>query len=495
MTLSATILEAQEFARRLTLKADGVVLAYDEVLGGFSWASATPATPVTTGTAAQRAAVSGSAGQLFHETDTSVLLQWTAVAAAWKAVAAPGAWTSASRPPVGTTDAAYEGLEVYEQDTGKVMVLRRTTLGSAISGGNPLIWTFVAPSITPGAGITLSGDGSPTTPFIPVAKNRAQLSNPIRNASFQVAQRGTSVVLGAAAGFTLDGWHGYRGGTVTGMSVSQQTTLADTQGSGYCARVQRVAADSSTTVLNFSQAIPTVDSRRWAGRTATISFRARCGANYSAASSVLPVYLITGTGTDQNYVGGITGQATAVTVSATLTTSFQTFSATVTLSGSLTQLAVVAIMTPTGTAGAADYFEIKDVRIDEGSYALEHVPLPYALDLADCQRLFWRLGGLLAYQELAPALCPSTTALYALVRFPVEMRAAPSATFATASLFAAYDGVTVTAGTAIALSGANTSLQEAQINLTVASGLTQYRPYFLLTNASTSGYIDFSAEI
>jgi uncharacterized membrane protein len=35
----------------------------------------------------------------------------------------------------------------------------------------------------------------------------------------------------------------------------------------------------------------------------------------------------------------------------------------------------------------------------------------------------------------------------------------------------------------------------AMINAQVASGLTQYRPYQILANGSTSAYIGFSAEL
>lgn len=420
MTLSATILEAQEFARRLTLKADGVVLAYDEVLGGFSWTSATPATPVTTGTAAQRAAVSGSAGQLFHETDTSVLLQWTAVAAAWKAVAAPGAWTSASRPPVGTTDAAYEGLEIYEQNTGKVMVLRRTTLGSAISGGNPLIWSFVAPLITAGPGVAVTGDGSPGTPFVLTSS----LPNPVRNASAKVWQDGASIACGTGA-YTADGWYGRRAGAATGQTVSRQAAADTSGGAPYCFRQLRDNGNSSTAQMIHEQSIPTEDSAEYAGQTVTLSARVRALAGYSGGAASLA--LITGTGTDESLRTGFTGQATAGTGTVTPSTSWQTVYVTATLASSVTQLGVQKTWTPTGTAGANDGLEWKDVRIDRATAPLDHAPLKYEDDLREAQR-YYELAN--TAQDAAWISTPTTSGnpYYRSVDFKVVKRAAPTMT-------------------------------------------------------------------
>jgi hypothetical protein len=54
-------------------------------------------------------------------------------------------------------------------------------------------------------------------------------------------------------------------------------------------------------------------------------------------------------------------------------------------------------------------------------------------------------------------------------------------------------GGTIT-GSAVPAFDASSS-EFIQITMTVASGLTQYRPYFGLNNNSATGFIGFSAEL
>ena len=61
------------------------------------------------------------------------------------------------------------------------------------------------------------------------------------------------------------------------------------------------------------------------------------------------------------------------------------------------------------------------------------------------------------------------------------------------SNIALYDGVTTTAITSAVVSEAN--FQTFNVNSTVASGLTQYRPYQIIANNSTSAHIGVTAEL
>ena len=98
---------------------------------------------------------------IIHETNTRTLLEWISATSSWCAIGTTGRWTSSSRPAISATDAAYEGLRIFETDTGLAWVARRTTLGTAISGGNPLIWV---PG-TAGGRITLA-NASMTNPTL-----------------------------------------------------------------------------------------------------------------------------------------------------------------------------------------------------------------------------------------------------------------------------------------------------------------------------------------
>jgi hypothetical protein len=61
------------------------------------------------------------------------------------------------------------------------------------------------------------------------------------------------------------------------------------------------------------------------------------------------------------------------------------------------------------------------------------------------------------------------------------------------SNIAVYDGSTITATTAISLD--QTSPMFGGLLVTVASGLTQFRPYSLLSNNTISAYLGFNAEL
>jgi hypothetical protein len=120
-------------------------------------------------------------------------------------------------------------------------------------------------------------------------------------------------------------------------------------------RVARDLLNASTTAIQMAQSIETDNSIPLAGKTVTLSFYARAGANYSAASNALSVYLQTGTGTNQNYYSGFTGASNIVNGStATLTTTWQRFTFTASVGSTATQLAAAFVSFPVGIAGAAD---------------------------------------------------------------------------------------------------------------------------------------------
>lgn len=344
--------------------------------------------------------------------------------------------------------------------------------------------TIQAP--TPGAGITVSG----TTV---TAKNRLQLANPVRNCSGRVAQRGASIAVGAAQTFTLDGWFAYRVGVVAGMTVSQQAGAADSQGDAYYMRLQRDNGNSSTGALIYGQSIPTADSVRFAGRTVTVSFRARKGALWSASGSVLTLGVYSGTGTDQRLASGFTGIATLSYASYALTTSWQTFSVTVVVGSSATELAVQFEGNVTGTAGATDYVDVKDLRIDEGSYAMEHVPLSYAADLYEARKFYRELKANATYEPLinGPVIAGSTTSTQAYVLFEDPMRATPTVTFPAAASAVLYDSSSLYTVTALTLISASAFGLRFYAD---GSALTATRPYALLSNSNAQS-IKLSAEI
>jgi hypothetical protein len=337
-------------------------------------------------------------------------------------------------------------------------------------------------------GETLVADSSASTGL---RYQQTQTRNAFYNSAFDVWQRGTSIAL-TTTSYTADRWFGY--GSVAGRTVSRQT--GDT-GFNYCARVQRDSGNTNTSAIYFAQPFEIIDATKFAGKTVTWSFYARAGANYSAASSGLGVTMLTGTGsTDSNaIVSGYTGQSALINTSITLTTSWQRFSVTASIGSTITQFTPYFTHTPVGTAGAADYFEVTGVQLETGSVATSFVRQSGSIqgELAACQRYYVRVGGSDVYERLSTSgSAQSATSITALLTVPVTMRVAPTAV--EYSTLTSWDGANLAAVTNVAISqkGKNTT----ELTVTVGGGgLTTYRPYYVIANGSTNGYLALSSEL
>jgi hypothetical protein len=264
--------------------------------------------------------------------------------------------------------------------------------------------------------------------------------------------------------------------------------------------VQRNSGQTLTAAVNYIQTLETMDSVRFAGQTVTFSFYARAGANFSAASSALSVNVYSGTGTDQNVIYTMTGGAAVIATTKTLTTTWQRFTATGTVSASATQLGFWFAYTPVGTAGVNDYFEVTGVQLELGSVATTFKRSNGAGgtiqgELAACQRYYWRstADATALYKYFAWGAAASTTVVGFLVTNPVVMRATP--TVLEYANLAIGDGVGNIAVTSASFGANVNSAQISAINASVSSGATQYRFYNLLSNNSSSGYVGVGAEL
>jgi hypothetical protein len=316
------------------------------------------------------------------------------------------------------------------------------------------------------------------------------------NSNFSIWQRGTTNVTTAQA-YTADRWQ--KGGA-THFGVSRQVTGDTTNlpNIQYCARVQRTASSAVTSNMDINQSFETINSIPFVGKTVTFSFYARAGANYSATSNLLNGTIYTGTGTDQNLIATYTGAATPISVNATLTTTWQRFSGSGTISSSATELAIYIQGTPTGTAGANDYYEVTGVQLEIAGSASAYSPnsATQQAELSACQRyystsiptgytvtdfpimgtsgaggqIFWATG---------------TSDLFGSLQYPVPLRSTPT--------FTAYSGNNRTAGNArdmttgsdiVFTPSPQTGNNRLLSYVTVASTATSGRPYGFQWTAS-----------
>jgi len=315
-------------------------------------------------------------------------------------------------------------------------------------------------------------------------------SNPVLNSTMQVAQRGTSFT---AAGYSLDRW--YMNGAVN-MTVSRQAT-GDTTNLPfiqYCARVARNVSSTSTATREFTQSFESVNSIPFAGKTVTVSFYARKGANYSSTSDALSFLLISGTGTDQNRgTGAYTGEAYPASVTATLTTTWQRFTATGTVAATATELATYFVNTPVGTAGAADYFEVTGVQIDIGSVALPFRTYAATLqgEYSACQRYYWRIPQ--STDAMWQGDYWTGTRFLAAIQMPVNMRTTPTFTASGTTSALVYSASVSRASTNITAIGGSSAVYV--VDFATAAGGTAGQAGRIVPAYTASSYVDWSAEL
>jgi hypothetical protein len=319
--------------------------------------------------------------------------------------------------------------------------------------------------------------------------------NKVINGDFGVWQRGTSFT-GTGNYFVADRFQGYRGAAAAGGTWSRQTASLD--GFQFAMRVQRNSGNTATDSMFLTQSFETNAIRPFYGNKVTVSFWARAGANFSSAAANLGISIVTGTGTEATLTSGFTGTVSTALTGATLTTSWQRFSATTsaTIANTATQFALQLGYNPVGTAGANDYFDITGIQMEAANTASNFQTATGTLqgELAACQRYYVRFAETSSSSDWMIGFGTgfSTTGATIQVKHPVTMRVYPSSV--DFSLLAIQDGTNSRiAVTNLTLSERSKDL--TNVNVTVASGATQYRPYFLSQNSNATGYLGFNAEL
>jgi len=252
------------------------------------------------------------------------------------------------------------------------------------------------------------------------------------NGGLDIWQRGVSFT--NPGGYTADRWIGSRDSGQNNYSYSQQTSGGITGLPNYV-RIQRTSGDTQTGSIYFNQSIETINSYPLANQTVTLSFWARAGANYSATSNTFYARILYGATNNvqmYHYTSGVSNG----TIALTLTTSWQRFTYTITIPSTATQVGVELEAFPTGTAGAADYFDIAGVQLEIGNLAgatpTTGSPTAFSRaggsiggELALCQRYYYSF----AYgnaQPIGGGFYISAQSININLQFPVQMRTTPT---------------------------------------------------------------------
>ena len=326
------------------------------------------------------------------------------------------------------------------------------------------------------------------------------LANPVINSCFDIWQRGTSGSANSSTsglGYNADRWQNYQFSgaiTVSRQSTGDTTNLPNVQ---YCGRIQRNSGSSTTGTIYLTNALETVNSIPFTGKTITFSFYARAGANFSATSNILNAAISYSTGVDQSPYSGFTGSV--VNNNATLTTIWQRFTYTGTVPTTSQQLAPVFSYAPTNTALANDYFEITGVQIDLGSVALPVRRNGSTLqgELAACERYAYALvpsGNSSSYPKAGTGFASSSSQAYVIVQTPVTMRVTPSTiTVSSAGNWVLTNGSASPSISNIAIDGSSNG-SVTVLSLSV-SGASSGSFYALQGNNTPSAQIILGSEL
>ena len=296
-----------------------------------------------------------------------------------------------------------------------------TTVIQNASSSTANITLDTAGNVTGGANLVATGMPYGSSSF---------LRNRIINGGMQVAQYGTSVTpTNLNFTYAMDRFFCALNAGTSGFTVTQ-LNQANTALSGFynAFRYQRNSGQTSTTTMAFGQTIETSNCYDLAGQSVTLSFYARAGSNFSAASSQITARIATGSGVDQGsnsaYNGTWTGYAQTNTV-ITVTTSWVRYTVTVSIPSGTNEIQVLFYWAGTGTAGTNDYLDVTGVQLEQGSVATPFERPLYSKQLADCQRYYYAwVFGSTDFQELVART--STTGFDITTYLPVTMRTQPS---------------------------------------------------------------------
>lgn len=267
--------------------------------------------------------------------------------------------------------------------------------------------------------------------------------NLLINSGFDFWQRigsgGTGAIVVSATYFA-DRWCTFYNGSSGGTAATVARSTDAPTGIPYSCKIQRTAGNTNVTGIYHVQAIEYAVTSGLMGKTLTYSFWAKAGANYSPTSSRLQAGVSFGTtASDPAATGGLTGQTTQVT-SFTLTTSWQRFTATVTVPVGSPQMRVYFLADHTGTAGADDSHYIAGVSLNEGGAGAnwQRQGNDLSAELIKCQRFFEKsyntdvaVGSVTSVnRNILHGRCPSTVAIDSISQpFKVTKRGGPTMTF------------------------------------------------------------------
>jgi hypothetical protein len=336
----------------------------------------------------------------------------------------------------------------------------------------------------------LGGSTASINGLTPQASNM-QPYNILINGGLDIWQRGTSIALNNQAdAYSADRWAGYANGGVN-VNYTQQAGSYTANGKNNSIRVQRDAGSSGRYYLY--QMIETSALNKCRGKTVTVSFVAKRGADLGATSVVFRI------GTKSSESGWDDSPVEYVDNTLSLSTSWQTYtySFTLTSTSDAANGFFVAFVIE-GVGGANVWYEVSQLQMEIGSTASSFAHENYGDTLQKCQRYYYRIKATSTNYPFGLSQCFSTTLAGALIPFPVTMRIAPSALeqSGTATDYQLYQasGSVQTCSSVPVYASVLTTPATGAVNWIVTSNIVSGN-VTTAAAATSSAYLAWSAEL
>ena len=269
---------------------------------------------------------------------------------------------------------------------------------------------------------TIQGTMSSGNPFT--------FKNALYNGDFRIAQRGTSFTNPSVV-YTLDRWYISTYGAVGNGTVSQiQSGLANFSNAFQL-------ATTSTTNGNWyiSQSLETRDVVRFQGQPVTVSFWYKIPTSFTSAWSPTLFWTTSVDTAITNAVSGSPNTAGSGNMPNTTAWTYTQFQAFV---PSTAQALSVMFTTYNNTVNGAT-LQITGVQLEKGSVATPYEILPYATELALCQRYYYRLTAGSSNQNISTGIGVSSSNIHRFqITTPVLMRTSNPMTIFTPSGSASF---------------------------------------------------------
>jgi hypothetical protein len=186
--------------------------------------------------------------------------------------------------------------------------------------------------------------------------------------------------------YTADRWVAWRS-AASELTVSRQAS--GISAAPYCFRVQRPSGDTALGTIGYMQVIESIDVIEDRGKKLTVSIPYRKGGDFSGGT--ITASLVCGTGPDEGAAALIAGMWTGASSTAVVLTPLSTWQTdltlTITVPAAAAELALKLTWTPSGTAGASDYLEFGDMKLDDAGATSSDVNSISDV-LRECERFF-----------------------------------------------------------------------------------------------------------